>query len=155
MDLKETSDNTYWKIAREKELENIIGIMNQDGNHYALQGEVIGEGINGNMYKISGNQFRLFDIYNITESRYLNPTERMLMWTNVCRDGDMHVPVISSFFRMNESHTVDKLLEMVEHKSHLNKNVWAEGWVMRTNDGNITFKVISNKFLCTDYGDDS
>lgn len=155
IDLKETDTNTYWKVAKEFDL---LGILTQiyfrENIEYALQGEMIGEGINGNMYNIKGHQFRLFDIYNITEGRYLKPIERLIMWTEVCREGNMHVPIMNSIFDFTEFHTVEQLLKMVEHKSTITPKVWAEGWVLKANDGSISFKVVSNKFLMSG-GEDS
>lgn len=158
IDLKETDTNTYWKVAHEQNLFKILEKMHEysGGNSYALQGELIGEGINGNMYNIKGHQFRLFDIYDITHQKYLTPIERMVLWNQVCREGDeYHVPVLNHVFDFEEFHTVEQLLRMVEHKSTLNQKVWCEGWVLKSHDGEVSFKVVSNKFLCTDYGDDS
>ncbi|MDY0215207.1 MAG: RNA ligase family protein [Bacilli bacterium] len=158
LNLKESDTNTYWKVAREQKLFDVLTKMNEysGGNSYALQGELIGEGINGNMYNIKGHQFRLFDIYNITEQRYLTPTERSSMWTIYNRNAtEMHTPILNNFFVLDEIYTAEKLLQMVEHKSTLNKKVWAEGWVLKCNDVDFSFKVVSNKFLTSKQGEDA
>jgi RNA ligase (TIGR02306 family) len=157
IDLKETETNSYWKTAHDQNLFKILEKMyDYSGHYYALQGEMIGEGINGNMYGIKGQMFKLFDIYDITDGHYLDPIERMVFWNQVCREGDgYHVPTLNRMFNFEEFHTVDQLLKVVEHKSTLNPKVWSEGWVMKCHTEGISFKVVSNKFLCTDYGDDS
>jgi len=157
VDLKPSETNTYWKTAYDQKLFDILFEMHTNYNcHYALQGEIIGEGINGNMYNIKGHQFRLFDIYNITEQRYLTPTERLFMWILCNRNAtEMHTPILNSFFVLNEIYTVEKLLQMVEHKSTLNGKVWAEGWVLKCNDADFSFKVVSNKFLTSKEGEDA
>ena len=149
INLKETDTNTYWKVANDQKLFDILRKMyDYSGHCYALQGEMIGEGINGNMYGIKGHMFKLFDIYDITDGRYLNPIERHIYWCQVCREGDeYHVPILNSVFDFEEFHTVDQLLKMVEHKSTLNPKVWSEGWVMKCHSDGHSFKVVSNKFL--------
>ena len=51
LELLETAENTFWKVARELDLENK---MKKFGINMSLQGELIGEGIQGNPYKIKG-----------------------------------------------------------------------------------------------------
>lgn len=157
IDLKETETNTYWKVAREQGFLDILEKLYYMTDHYyALQGELIGEGINGNMYGIKGHQFKLFNIFDITEGRYLTPVERMVLWNRVCREGtSYHVPIMSMYFVLNENHNSKSLLEMVEHKSMLNDKVWIEGWVLKCNDTDFSFKVVSNKFLTSKEGEDA
>ena len=157
VDLKPSETNTYWKTAYDQKLFDILFKMyTYSSCHYALQGELIGEGINGNMYNIKGHQFKLFDIYNITDQKYLTPLERLLIWRDVCVDAtETHTPILNNFFVMSEIHTAEKLLQMAEHKSTLNGKVWSEGWVLKCNDADFSFKVVSNKFLCSSAGEDA
>lgn len=48
----------------------------QHGANLAIQGEIFGEGIQGNLENIRGLDFRIFDIFNINKQEYLLPTER-------------------------------------------------------------------------------
>jgi RNA ligase (TIGR02306 family) len=158
IDLKESDTNTYWKVAKEQGLLDVLlDMWNKNKKHsYALQGELIGEGINGNMYNIKGHQFKLFDIYDITEGRYLTPVERADMWLRYSNKSviNTHVPVVNPYYILN--HNADELLHMVQHKSRLNPKVWAEGWVLKCNeDPTISFKVVSNKFLTSKEGEDA
>ena len=62
LELLETEGNTFWKVARELYLEEKLKAM---GNNICLQGELIGEGIQGNPYKIKGHTVKFFNIFNI------------------------------------------------------------------------------------------
>lgn len=148
VDLKESDTNTYWKVAKEQGLfDSLLYMWTETGDSYALQGELIGEGINGNMYAIKGHSFRLYNIYNITECRYMNPIERVDMWIKHGPKSvdHTHVPILNGYFVFN--HSCDQLLNMVEHKSMINPKVWVEGWVLKSYENDISMKIISNKFL--------
>lgn len=158
VELKESETNSYWKTAHNQDLLGILNKMFEVTKHeYALQGELIGEGINGNMYNIKGHRFCLFNIFDITEQRYLEPVVRENVWMNFCKDySDYHCPILNRLFVFREQHTIDHVLKMVEHKSVLNNKVWAEGWVFKCNeDPSIHFKAVSNKFLCSSEGEDA
>jgi hypothetical protein len=62
LELLETEGNTFWKVARELKLEEWLGTLE---NNICLQGELIGEGIQGNPYKIKGQTVRFFNGFNI------------------------------------------------------------------------------------------
>jgi ATP-dependent RNA circularization protein (DNA/RNA ligase family) len=110
----------------------------------AIQGEVIGEGIQGNPYKITGQQFHVFDVYDIDEGEYYDATERRAFIINI---GLTHAPVIDISMPFLSSVTVDDLLLMAEGKSQLNNKTEAEGLVFKCNEKpELSFKAISNKF---------
>jgi RNA ligase (TIGR02306 family) len=137
VDLYETEDNCFWKMARLLDLENG---MRKFGN-LAIQGELIGENIQGNKYKIKGQRFYVFDIFDIQSYKYLD-IDSML---NVCNSlGIETVPILDKQFCLPE--TIDELLKLAEGKSKL-YDIEREGIVIRSWDRNIGFKAISNKFL--------
>lgn len=141
LDLKYNPDNTFWKIA---EQSNIAANMIAEGlKNFAIQGEIIGEGIQGNKYKLVGQKFFVFDIYNVELGKYLTSKERILL-CNVL--GLTHTPVIDSVFVM--THEVGALLNLAEGTSVLNSKTEREGLVFKCiQDPSIHFKAISNKFL--------
>ena len=63
---KETSH--YFTIAAKEDLAVKMRSLNQN---LAIQGEIIGPKVNGNRLRLSELHFRVFGIWNITESRYL------------------------------------------------------------------------------------
>jgi RNA ligase (TIGR02306 family) len=139
LELIETEGNTFWKVARELDLENK---MRDFGVNISLQGELIGEGIQGNPYKIKGQTVRFFNLFDIDLQVYhsLAHLDRALGVM-----GLKMVPIVDEFFELPD--TIEKLLQYAEDKSVLNSNFDREGVVIRSNDRTISFKVISNKFL--------
>jgi RNA ligase (TIGR02306 family) len=139
LELLETEGNTFWKVARELDLENKL---REHGFNLSIQGELIGEGIQGNPYKIKGQTVRFFNLFDIDLQEYhslsvFKETMKVL--------GLETVPVLDINFHLPE--TIDKLLLMADGKSELNPNFDREGVVIRSLDRKISFKVISNKFL--------
>jgi RNA ligase (TIGR02306 family) len=119
------------------------------GFDFALQGEIMGPGVQKNREKFSIHRFFVFDIYNITDSRYLSAGERkeVLDIINIYAPQIEHVPVIFSKFTVTEDNAdLDMFLRMAERPS-INHKI-AEGVVFKNViDGDKSFKVISNKFL--------
>jgi RNA ligase (TIGR02306 family) len=139
LELLETEDNTFWKFARQVDLENK---MRDFDVNISLQGELIGEGIQGNPYKIKGQTVRFFNLFDIDLQEY----HSLSMFEGVCnRFGVEMVPILNKHFEMFE--TVEDILEYAEGKSVLNPNFDREGVVIRSLDRKISFKAISNKFL--------
>lgn len=138
--LKETAGNSLWRVARS---EQLIEKIRNTGRNLALQGEIIGEGIQGNRYNVRGQEFHLFDIYDIDRGEYMSPFERR---TFCDTHGINHVPLIAVGMVIQDS--VQGLLSMAEGKSILNDKAEREGLVFKCNTfGGPTFKTISNKFL--------
>ena len=139
LELLETEGNTFWKVARELNLENK---MKDFGVNISVQGELIGEGIQGNPYKIKGQTVRFFNLFDIDLQEYhsFNMTKKSLEVM-----GLEMVPVVDEFFTLPD--TVDEILKYAEDKSKLNPDFDREGIVIRTLDRKVSFKVISNQFL--------
>jgi ATP-dependent RNA circularization protein (DNA/RNA ligase family) len=47
------------------------------GRNLAIQGEIVGSGIQGNQYKLNSHQLFVFSIYDIDKGTYLPPSERL------------------------------------------------------------------------------
>jgi RNA ligase (TIGR02306 family) len=141
LDLKRNDDNTLWKVAIEDKIELKMRIAGLD-NH-AIQGELVGPGIQSNIYKLSKPMFFVFDIYDIKKGVYMNPVERQAMIKVLQLN---HVPVLTNDKDLGIG-TVDELLLWAEGKSFLNGKQEREGIVFKQIDGGMTFKAISNKYL--------
>ncbi len=144
LELLETEGNTFWKVARELDLENKMKSLNMN---ISLQGELIGEGIQGNPYKIKGQTVRFFTGFDIDKFERISFTQLvvMLMELNL-----QYVPVLNDEFGFVLPDTIEGMLEYAENKSQLNENTEREGVVVRSMDGTISFKAISNKFLLSE-----
>jgi ATP-dependent RNA circularization protein (DNA/RNA ligase family) len=150
IDLKETEGNSFWKAARVQNIiEPLLELSKEKGEEYAIQGELIGEGIQGNPEKLKGQRFYLFDIYSITEGRYMTPHERYAVLDQLRMLGaDVeHVPIIDAHvFLTTEYKTIDDLLNFAEGPS-LNPQTKREGIVFKSWDSDFTFKAIANSYL--------
>lgn len=142
LELKETEDNTFWKVARKLNLE---AAMRSYGKNIALQGELMGPGIQGNREGLPDHDFYLFDVWNIEQQQYFSPLEVSDILYEIRSYGaDIStVPIFGMVSVLNNS--LDKILEMSDTSSM--KHPVAEGIVYRSMDGTVSFKAINNKFL--------
>ena len=74
LDLKEDESNTFWKVTKRY---RIIEALSSLRCNIAIQGELIGEGIQGNHEKIKGQDFFVFDIWDIDQQRHCTVRERL------------------------------------------------------------------------------
>lgn len=139
LELLETEGNTFWKVARELDLENKMKSL---GYNVSFQGELVGEGIQGNPYKIKGQKVFFFNVFNIDNREYSDLTEFVNTIHGLSLDT---VPKIETNFKIPD--TIEDLLLYSDDKSYHNSNFDREGVVIRSLDRKISFKVISNKFL--------
>ena len=143
LDLKETADNTFWQIARRDNIEGKMrGLFGVDKD-VAIQGELIGPGIQGNIYKLTQPEFYVFDVYDVVSGSYLMPAFRRAIIEHMELN---HVPVIADEKDLGIG-TVDELLLWAEGVSTLNTKQEREGIVFKQSRGGMTFKAISNKYL--------
>ena len=147
-DIKRDETNAFWNIATGHDLEARMKSLGLAG--VAIQGEVIGPGIQSNKYKLPKPQFLVFDIYDTKQGRRLTRDERLPL---VEKLGLAHVPTIHAAFALENpidqpAVCAGKLLELADGPSALNPAQPREGIVFKAvENGNIHFKAISNKFL--------
>jgi RNA ligase (TIGR02306 family) len=150
IDLIETEGNSFWKAAREQNIiEPLLELCKEKGEEYAIQGELIGEGIQGNPEKIKGQRFYLFDIYSITCGEYFKANVRYSILDKLKMLGaDIeHVPIVDVDVRVAQAYdSIDDLLEFAEGPS-LNPQTKREGLVFKSWESDFTFKAISNSYL--------
>ena len=145
LELKPSETNSLWKVAVRNDLELKLRRANRN---LALQGELIGEGIQGNPYKQKGQEFFLFDIYDIDASKYLTPAERNAF---VEEHDIKHVPVLAFGAELWDTlgiNSIDEILQFAEGKSVMGMiGCEREGLVFKSKAMQCSFKAISNKFL--------
>lgn len=136
LELKETSNNTLWKIARLLNIEEKLKTLSFNA---CIQGELIGEGIQSNLYHLKGQDVRFFNLFNIDTYNRLPFSELKTF----CDKYDLRtVPIVDIVL----PDSIDELLLLAEGESKLYKTE-REGLVIRSVESTISFKVISNKFL--------
>ena len=145
LELKPSETNSLWKVAVRNDLELKLRRANRN---LALQGELIGEGIQGNPYKQKGQEFFLFDIYDIDTSKYFTPAERK----EFVEEHDIkHVPVLAFGAELADTlgvNSIDGILRFAEGKSVMGMiGCEREGVVFKSKAMQCSFKAISNKFL--------
>lgn len=144
-DLEETDDNLYWIAARLEKLEEKLKSLGEDYDNIALQGELIGPGIQGNNEKLNQIEFRVFDVWDFQELRYLPSEERLAL----CEMLDIkHVPLLQLFVDgIALPDDLNVLLKIADGPS-MNPKSMREGLVFKSlEDPLFSFKVISNEYL--------
>ncbi len=139
LDLKESKDNAYWRASNKFEIERVMRDANLLG--YAIQGEVIGEGINGNQYGVE-LEFYVFNVFNTATKQYLLPTERREL---VEKLGLKHAPYLGDYEVLNHT-TSAEILTMADGVSELNGSI-REGIVFKCLSRDQSFKAVSNEWL--------
>lgn len=138
IDIKECEDNSFWKLAHKYGVKEYMEENSLFG--FAIQGEAIGPGIQGNIYKLKDIDFRVYKVYDVKKGDYVDPEERM----KIIGNHFTHVPVIHHKLIINQP--IEKLILIADGQSLLN-DVKREGLVYKCNEKPISFKTISNEYL--------
>jgi hypothetical protein len=141
--MKESDRSTYWVVAKK--------ILPFVSRNVALQGELVGEGIQKNPLKIRGQKFYLFSVYDLDTHVYLNPDDRWAYFNELRRVGAEleHVPLIEPRFKVFTAYpTMEALLGYADGKSVICPGANREGLVFKPwGQGATIFKAISNAHL--------
>lgn len=147
--------NTLVQFARSVKYDKMLPeVASRVGFDFALQGEIMGPGVQKNRERFGTHRFFVFDIFNINESRYLTSSERWAVLTEIReitgRESAAlieHVPTVCDEFVITEDFaTMENFLAEADRPS-INHKI-AEGLVYkRVDNGDKSFKVISNRFL--------
>lgn len=153
MELLESQENSFWKLARILDLENKLRSY---GKNIALQGELVGEGINSNKLKLRGQMVYFFNVFDIDKFEYKSFSEFVKIINSMSLKT---VPIISNNYKL--SNNIDEIVEISKRKSLITPDTWAEGIVIRPikekidlllskdsfNTGRVSFKVVNPEFL--------
>lgn len=129
----EDKDSIFVKVAFEEGFESIEG-------HYAFQGELIGKGVQGNIYRCESHRIHVYSVYDFKNGRYLPPKEASLLTESF---NLRYVPVLE---KPGGLKTLEQFLEFSEGRSVFS-NTQREGIVVKSECGQKSFKVINNKYL--------
>ena len=138
--LAEDASNSHWRVARELDLQARLEAL---GRSLAIQGELIGPGIQKNRYGLKTPAVYVFNVYDIAASAYVGKMEM----EQICET--LGLSIVPPLGEMIVPENIDKILELAEGKSQLNPATEREGlvWVRGSAGDRISFKVISNRFL--------
>lgn len=142
--------NLHAAAARRLELDRKMrAFRDAHGFDFAVQGEVIGPGIQGNKYGLRATELRVFNVLDLSAGRLL---DRDRQAAAVAELGLTAVPDLGS---ITLAHTVDELVASAAGWSALNPRTKREGLVVRPFaevydadvGGRLSFKVINPQFL--------
>jgi len=134
-------DNAFVKTAHK---ECILSKLAAHNLNVAIQGELLGPGIQGNSYNMNEPTFFCFDIWDISTQQYYSTEQRLSLCKSI---GIQHAPVFANY-HTSEDTKVNELLAVAEGKSLLNPKTEREGLVFKNvSDPSKSFKAISNKWL--------
>jgi len=138
-----TSSFGIWNISTALK-EKLFEKLSTYNLNVALQGELLGPGIQGNSYNQNIPTFRCFDIFDIETQQYYSTEQRLSLCMSL---GIAHAPVFNNYLTTGVT-TVYELLTCAEGKSQLNPKTEREGLVFKNiNNPQLSFKAISNKWL--------
>lgn len=137
--LPNPNNSSYWTIAKQLHIERTLHNLIKDNQFVVLQGEITGEGIQKNKYKVHGYDFHAFNLI------YPNKQIDTVSMSKILKDYNIKtVPILETNFKLKN--TVSDMVEYAKGKSTL-LPILREGVVIRNYDKNISFKVINPEFL--------
>ena len=129
MELPLDDGNKYVEAANRYNLiEKLTNFCKSNNCNIALQGELLGPGIQGNKYKLTEYDICFFNAFNIDTQRYF--TEISL--TQLC--DYFKIKRVPYFDPIKFKETADEWVEFSKSKSLLNPNIQREGIVVRLFD---------------------
>ena len=148
--LKENDKNSFWKFARDNDVEEKMRDYMEACKLDALtlQGELIGNGIQKNKYKLDGLDVRFFRMFDPTKYEFFDyPT----FIEDIKKMGLKTVPIICESMKLPD--TVEECIAFADGRSQLYDTA-REGVVFVALDapidryqGRLSFKALSNKFI--------
>lgn len=139
----ETPKNYYWEMAEKYHMKEVLEGLLKDfptAEWVYIQGETYGEGVQKRSYSLKGRDLAVFNLV-FSHCGRVNSVEMKAILTkyNVpC------VPILNENFILPD--TVDEMLEYADGVSDIDGGM-REGVVLRSLDGQRSFKAVSNKYL--------
>lgn len=147
MDNDENSGNSFIQTFNSSGLKDAIKSI---GRNVAVQGEMMGEKIQGNRENLTRTTLFIFDVFDIDNQQYMTPQDRLEFINLLFKNGytgDI-APILNSKTTLHNIgiSNITDLLSFADGES-INNPV-REGVVFKcVTNGDISFKAISNKFL--------
>lgn len=132
VDLKEEVGNKFWDTVRNMNIEYKMRQyvkFNTSIASIALQGEIIGKGIQENKYGLNDTTIRFYNVFDIDRQKYLDFSDFKTVISDL---GLQTVPIIDNNYKL--SNNIDEIIEMSKGNSKLYpliKDMPREGIVIR------------------------
>ncbi|HCR35807.1 TPA: RNA ligase (ATP) [Candidatus Woesebacteria bacterium] len=146
LELLETEGNTLWEIAKKYEMKEELP------ENIAIQGEIVGEGIQKNPLKLKVHDFFVFNVFDIVKQQFYNFEEVEEFCNNF---GLKMIPILDREYILSDQ--VDTILKLADGQSALSPLTNREGIVLRSLEeetviiddypARLSFKAISNNYL--------
>jgi len=133
-------ENAFWQVERKLD---IVTNLIKYGMNIALQGELVGPGVQGNKYGLTELDFYVFDIWDIDKQCYVSRSDRYHI---VDLLGLKMVPVINTGLVIDEDFA-HGIINYADGQSMIGNKSAREGLVFKSSCGQYSFKAISNKWL--------
>lgn len=141
--LTKEDNSSYWTIARNFKMKEVLKELIGKNEFVVIQGEILGTGIQGNKYNVTGYDFYAFNLIYPNEKVDSCSARDILKEKNI-----KFVPILDEKFVLNKN--IQEMVELSKGKTILdvkpNKPI-REGLVLRNYKKDISFKVISPEFL--------
>ena len=134
---EEGESNTFWMVTLRDDILTKLKSLNRN---LAIQGELIGPGIQGNYYSLGHHQFWLYNIWDIDNQVWLGPKERGELCNQL---GLNHAPILD----LDTFTDVEDVLKKADGKSVINPSKLREGEVWKSYGHTYSFKAVSNQYL--------
>lgn len=125
-------------VAEKYDIHNQLKKLNRN---LAIQGEVFGPKIQGNIYKSPELELRVFLIFDIDNQKYLNFHEMK----SVLDQLELSMVPVVGFDKIKDN--VKYYVDLSKGKSEINPKVLREGIVVRTVMDELSFKSINPEYL--------
>ena len=143
--------NVYLEMAAKYNVENVLRkILEKDKNlnFVTIQAETYGEGIQKRTYSLKGHNMMVFNLIFGNKDgsvKRFNPIEMVHFLT------EYNLPCVPVLDTITLPATCEEMLSYADGESDLDSEM-REGVVLRTEDGNNSFKAVSNEYLLKYHG---
>lgn len=138
----------YWQMAEKYHILEKLSELLLEGKEWAVQGEIVGCGIQKNRDAYNECEFHVFRIWDIQNQKFISPDERR----KFCEEFEIpHVQVLETHYPFfDKVRTIEEALLFAEGKTARGHE--REGVVLKQDDGNgdVHLKIISNKYLLSE-----
>ena len=139
------NQSQFWHVALR---EGLIEKIRKTNKSLAIQGELIGPGIQGNPYSLDRLEFYCYNVWDIEGRCWFPPAKRQEFCALLDID---HVPIIGNVF-ITEEDSIQLILDTIFTTSQITEGAMVEGEVWKSYQTQESFKAISNEYLLSRWG---